>query len=112
LTEDQLEQEALGWLADVGNAQAYGPDIAPDGAIPECADYRQVLLIERLRRAIETLNSNCLPQCSSVRPRRMAGAIEQPDQGRHLAPTENNASRQPSCPVFSASQWPTGAGSA
>jgi type I restriction enzyme R subunit len=42
LTEDQFEQEALGWLADVGYAHAYGPDIAPDCATPERADYRQV----------------------------------------------------------------------
>jgi len=56
VTEDQLEQEALGWLADTGYAHVYGPDIAPDGTAPERADYRQVLLIERLRRAIETLN--------------------------------------------------------
>ena len=31
MTEDQLEQEALGWLADVGYTVVYGPDIAPDG---------------------------------------------------------------------------------
>ena len=56
MTEDQLEQEALGWLADVGYATLYGPDIAPDGDAPERADYRQVLLKERLRVAINTLN--------------------------------------------------------
>ncbi len=56
MTEDQLEQEALGWLADTGYAHAYGPDIAPDGVAPERADYRQVLLLARLRRAIQTLN--------------------------------------------------------
>ncbi len=56
MTEDQLEQETLGWLADVGYAHAWGPDIAPDGPSPERADCGQVLLVERLRRAIETLN--------------------------------------------------------
>ena len=56
MTEDQLEQETLGWLADVGYAHAWGPDIAPDGPAPERADCGQVLLVERLRRAIETLN--------------------------------------------------------
>ena len=44
MTEDQLEQEALGWLAEVGYTPLYGPDIAPDGEQPERADYRQVLL--------------------------------------------------------------------
>ena len=37
MTEDQLEQEALGWLAEVGYAVAHGPDIAPDGSAPEPA---------------------------------------------------------------------------
>ena len=32
MTEDQLEQETLGWLADVGYTHLYGPDIAPDGS--------------------------------------------------------------------------------
>ena len=47
MTEDQLEQEALGWLADVGYQHRYGPDLAPDGSAPERRDYRQVLLVER-----------------------------------------------------------------
>ena len=56
MTEDQLEQEALGWLAEVGYTTRYGPDLAPDGASPERADYRQVVLVDRLRAAIERLN--------------------------------------------------------
>jgi type I restriction enzyme R subunit len=56
MTEDQLEQETLGWLADVGYTRLYGPDIAPDGDAPERTDYRQVLLTDRLRRAIDRLN--------------------------------------------------------
>ncbi len=31
MTEDQLGQEALGWLAEAGYATLFGPDIAPDG---------------------------------------------------------------------------------
>jgi type I restriction enzyme R subunit len=63
MTEDQLEQETLGWLADVGYAQCYGPDIAPDGTAPERASYRQVLLIERLRQAVARLNP-AMPQAA------------------------------------------------
>ena len=37
MTEDQLEQEALGWLADVGYQHRYGPDLAPDGTPPSAA---------------------------------------------------------------------------
>lgn len=56
MTEDQLEQEALGWLTEVGYTHRYGPDIAPDGDSPERADYLQVLLPFRLREAIHRLN--------------------------------------------------------
>ncbi|MGE8045578.1 type I restriction endonuclease subunit R [Pseudomonas monteilii] len=56
MTEDQLEQETLGWLAEVGYRHAYGPTIAYDGENPERDSYRQVLLIERLRSAIAKLN--------------------------------------------------------
>ena len=34
MTEDQLEQETLGWLTEVGYDTLYGPDIAPDGEPP------------------------------------------------------------------------------
>ncbi|ACV35169.1 type I restriction endonuclease subunit R [Accumulibacter sp.] len=56
MTEDHLEQEALGWLTEVGYDTLYGPDIAPDGANPERAGYQQVLLPFRLREAIHRLN--------------------------------------------------------
>ena len=58
MTEDQLEQEALGWLAEVGYQHRYGPELAPDGSTPERSDYRHVLLLDRLRRAVATLNPN------------------------------------------------------
>ena len=56
MTEDQLEQEALGWLADLGYVHLYGPDIAFDGPTPERKDYREVLLTQRLSNAIDRLN--------------------------------------------------------
>lgn len=56
MTEDQLEQETLGWLTDVGYTHLFGPEIAPDGPQQERNDYRQVLLLERLRKAIDRLN--------------------------------------------------------
>ncbi len=56
MTENQLEQETLSWLADVGYASVYGPDIAPDGDAPERGSYMQVVLAERLRNAIQRLN--------------------------------------------------------
>ncbi len=56
MTEDQLEQEALGWLTEAGYSTLYGPDIAVDGDAPERSDYRQVVLVERLRSAVARLN--------------------------------------------------------
>ena len=56
MTEDQLEQETLAWLAEVGYAVHPGLAIAPDGASPQRADYRQVVLAPRLREAIGRLN--------------------------------------------------------
>ena len=55
MTEDQLEQETLVWLGEVGYSHCYGPDIAPDGNRPERANYQQVLLPSRLREAIHRL---------------------------------------------------------
>ncbi|WP_251962026.1 type I restriction endonuclease subunit R [Pseudomonas sp. Marseille-Q5299] len=56
MTEDQLEQETLGWLTELGYAHLYGPDIAHDGDNPERESYRDVLLTMRLRTAISRLN--------------------------------------------------------
>ena len=56
MTEDQLEHEALGWLAEVGYTPLRGPELAPDGERPERGSYQQVLLVERLRAAIARLN--------------------------------------------------------
>ena len=38
MTEDQLEQEALGWLQAVGYSVLHGPEIAPDSDSPERKD--------------------------------------------------------------------------
>ncbi len=56
MSEDQLEQEALGWLQELGYTHRYGPDVAHDGPSPERASYREVLLAGRLRAAIARLN--------------------------------------------------------
>ena len=56
MTEDQLETDALSWLAELGYVHRHGADIAPDSATPERSDYRQVLLRGRLSAAIHRLN--------------------------------------------------------
>lgn len=61
MTEDQLEQECLGWLGELGYTHLYGPDIAPDSDNPERASYRDVLLMQRLRAAVARLNPQMPP---------------------------------------------------
>ena len=58
MTEDQLEQEGLGWLRNVGYTLLNGYEIAVDGATPERPDYKNTLLPLRLRESINRLNPN------------------------------------------------------
>lgn len=63
MTEDQLEQECLGWLGELGYTPLYGPHIAHDGSDPQRESYRDVVLTERLRAAIARLNPK-VPQAA------------------------------------------------
>ena len=56
ITEADVEQAALDWLAGVGWGVAHGLDIAPDALGAERADYGQVVLERRLRDALAALN--------------------------------------------------------
>ena len=56
ITEADVEQAALDWLAGLGWAVAHGPDIAPDTPNAERDDYGQVVLERRLRDAMAELN--------------------------------------------------------
>ena len=56
ITEDQLEQLCIDWFKETGYQYANGYDIAPDGATPERADYRQILLTERLLSQLKVIN--------------------------------------------------------
>ena len=55
-SESHVEAAALEWLAGLGYAVLHGPDISPDGAMPERGSYDQVLLTVRLREALARLN--------------------------------------------------------
>ncbi|GER08693.1 hypothetical protein JCM17843_30030 [Kordiimonadales bacterium JCM 17843] len=55
-SESHVEDAALEWLSGLGYAVLHGPDISPDGPKPERSSYDQVLLIDRLRTALESLN--------------------------------------------------------
>ena len=56
LTEADVEQATLEWLAALGWQIAYGPDIAPDAPDAERDDYGQVILERRLRDDLTRLN--------------------------------------------------------
>ena len=56
MTEDQLEQETLSWLKDVGYTLLKGPEIAFDGLSPERGNYIQTYLPSRIRDAVNRLN--------------------------------------------------------
>lgn len=56
LTESAIEEFAIELLEELGYQYCYAPDFAPDGLNPERASYADVLLVERLRRAIARLN--------------------------------------------------------
>ena len=56
ITESEVERVALDILSELGYEIIYGPDIAPDGLKPERQSYADVILIERLREAINRFN--------------------------------------------------------
>lgn len=55
-TENHVEQAALEWLRELGYEIAHGPVIGPEGAKPERASYGDVILQDRLTRALRSLN--------------------------------------------------------
>lgn len=58
ITESEIEQACLNILSELGYGIVSGPDIACDGPNPERKSYADVLLLDRLRTAIDKLNPN------------------------------------------------------
>jgi type I restriction enzyme R subunit len=56
ITESEVEEVALELLKELGYKIVYGPDIAPDGPNPERKSYSDVVLIERLKNAVDKIN--------------------------------------------------------
>ena len=77
LSESTVEDAALAWLEAIGWRVAHGPDIAPDAANAQRADYGEVVLNGRLQSALAQLNPD-LPAAAlddaSRRLTRPAGA--------------------------------------
>lgn len=60
-TESVVEEAALEWLHELGYDLVAGPDIAPGEPAAERDEYGQVILEERLRRALERINPQVPP---------------------------------------------------
>ncbi len=61
IAESHVEEAALIWLSELGYSAANGFEIGPDGGAPERGNYGDVLLLPRLRAAIERLNPSLPP---------------------------------------------------
>nr|MCU0709708.1 type I restriction endonuclease [Pirellula sp.] len=57
LSESDLEEAALEWFESIGYAIANGPELAPGEHGAERANFHEVVLLDRLRDAIERLNA-------------------------------------------------------
>lgn len=56
ITEDHLEQQCLEWFQELGYAHVFAPHLDSDGTSPERTDLSQVILMGRLRVALQRLN--------------------------------------------------------
>ena len=56
ITEDQPEQQCLGWFREGGLETVFGSDIAHDCTAPEWANRREVVLVVPLTRSLARLN--------------------------------------------------------
>lgn len=58
ITESEIERFAIELLEHQGYQYVYAPDIAPDSDTPERERFEDVLLLERLRTAVDRINPN------------------------------------------------------
>ena len=57
LKESIVEDAALTWFGELGYAVGHGPHLAPGERAAERDSFGDVVLVERLRKAIRRLNS-------------------------------------------------------
>jgi len=58
ITESAIEEFAIELLVKYSYQYIYGPDIAPDSETPERASFEDVLLLEKLKKAVSRINPN------------------------------------------------------
>ena len=57
ITESEIEEFTIELLEKQGYLYLYGPDIAPDGNRPERESFESLLLLDRLRNAVDKINT-------------------------------------------------------
>jgi len=67
--ESVLEDAVLEWLGSIGYSAARGPTLAPGELLAERDDFREVLLVGRLRAALRRLNPD-LPDAALIEAER------------------------------------------
>jgi type I restriction enzyme R subunit len=78
MNEEQIEKEALEILEKLGYEILFGPSIAPDGEAPERDDFSQVILKNRLEKAIKKINKN-LPESCVIEVIKKVQSLPSPD---------------------------------
>ena len=68
VSESDVEDAALGWLAGLGWTIAHGPDVASDAPGAERGGYGEVVLGGRLRAALARLNPGLPDEALRRRP--------------------------------------------
>src|SRR5574338_336989 len=61
ITEDKIEYFAIEQFNSLGWEYVHGSVISPEGEKPERENYEQIILTERLRKAVSTINPH-IPQ--------------------------------------------------
>ena len=82
ISEDQVEQLAVGWFKELGYDYIHGAELVPDER-GERADYGEVLLRKRLKNALQRINPD-LPAAA------IDEAIETVRKPQHASLVENN----------------------
>lgn len=88
--EDHVEQAAIRWFERQGYRHLRGPAIAPGEPAAERSSYADVVLVERLRRALERLNPHLPPDARAEALRRLtrpeSASLEESNRAfrRHL----------------------------
>ncbi|HDN65752.1 MAG TPA: hypothetical protein ENF23_05600 [Methanosarcinales archaeon] len=80
ITEANLEYVTLAWFESLDYLVVYGPDISPGSPVYERQDYDRVILVDRLRTALESISPN--PPMQSTKPSGKSHAQSRPAGSR------------------------------